>query len=83
MDPLREGGATEPDARMEQPLMLTIERQMIAKLIDQEAGQDTDIGKTLLQYGGRDRGTGKGRGLLAFDDWADVLENDIGPRALG
>ena len=46
--PLRQRAPTQADARMGQPLMLTIEREMVAKLVQQQACQDTDIGKTLL-----------------------------------
>jgi len=82
MDPLGKRAAVEPNARVGQPLMLAIERQVIGEFVDQQTRQQTDIRHTLLEHRRRCRWTADLLGLLEFDDLAHVLEHHIGPGLL-
>jgi hypothetical protein len=63
--------------------MLTIQRQVVGELVDQQAGHETHVGTAALDDpGGRAR-TGDGLGLLDLDHRAPVLEHDVAARTLG
>ena len=68
---------------MRQPLVLPIEGQVIAEFVQEQARQQADIRQTLLQHGRGRRRTGQDRGILPFEDLADILEDDIGAGLLG
>ena len=46
--PGREGAAAQLDAALQQALVLAIQRQVIAELVDQHPGEEADIGHALL-----------------------------------
>jgi hypothetical protein len=67
----------------QQTLVLAIQRQVVEKFVDDQAGEEADIGAPALQHARRGGGTGQGRGVLDLDDRSHVLEYHIAARALG
>ena len=63
--------------------MLAIQRQVIEELVDDQPGEEAHIGTPALQHRDRGRRTVQGLGVLALDERAHVLEDDVAARALG
>ena len=63
--------------------MLAVQRQVVEELVHQQPGQEADIGAPALQNGGRGRRAVQGLLVLALDEAAHVLEDDVAARALG
>lgn len=76
-----QGAASELDAALQQALVLALQRQVIAELVDQHPGQETDIGHTVLQHVGGCRGGEEAQVIEQLVDRAGVLEDHIVARA--
>ena len=81
--PGRQGAAAQLDAALQQALVLAIQRQVIAELVDQHPGEEADIGHALLEHVGRRRGGEDRQVIEQLVDRADVFEDHIAARALG
>lgn len=62
--------------------MLAVEREVVAEFVQQQPGQQTDIGHAPLQYGRGSRWTREDLRLFELHDLADVFEDDIGAGSL-
>ena len=70
------------DAGIGQTLVLAIQGQVIEKLVDQQAGQETDIGQAALQHAARCRDLHQGRLALVPDHRSAVLQHHVATPAL-
>ncbi len=77
-----QGAAAELNAALQQALVLAVQRQVIAELVDQHPGQEADIGHALLQHVGRRRGGDDAQVIEELVDRAGVLEDHVAARAL-
>ena len=70
------------DAVVAQALMLTVQRQVVAELVDQHPGQEAHLGRGPLQHLPRRRGGHDRQGVLALHHRSHVLEHDMAARLL-
>jgi hypothetical protein len=69
--------ATDLNTRLHQTPMLPIQRQVIAELVDQHAGEEAHIGDALFQHVGRCRGGDDCQIIELLVHRAGVLEDDL------
>lgn len=82
-DLLGQRGPTERDACLQQALMLAVERQVVAELVDQHPGDEADIGQRTVEQCGRRR-HGLGNGVRSdLDHRATVPQHLVAGPALG
>jgi hypothetical protein len=63
--------------------VLAIQRQVVEEFVDDQPGEEADIGAPALQHPRRGRGAGEDLGVLDLDERSHVLEYHIAARALG
>ena len=81
--PGAQAAATELDSTLGQTLVLAVQRQVIAELVDQHPGEEADIDHAFLQHVGRRRG---GEDLCSSEplvDRAMVFDDHIAAGTLG
>jgi len=79
---LRQPGPAERESRIEQTLVLAIQRQVVAELVDQQPDDEAHIGAAALDDAHRRRCAMQRLGVQTLDDGPHVLEHDEAPRAL-
>jgi hypothetical protein len=80
---LGQPGPTDGDAAIGEALVLAIERQVVGKLVDQEAGDETDVGAAALDDPDRGGRADDGLAFLDLDHRPPVVEHHIAARTLG
>ena len=80
--PVHQNGAAERDTGVEKTLMLTIQRQMPAELVDEHRTKETHVGARALQHIHRCRGGEHRLAPPALEDWAHVLQHHVAARLL-
>jgi hypothetical protein len=80
---LRQPGAAQVEARVDQALVLTVQRQMPAELVHQHAGDEADVGATALDDTGGRRRAMQGLGVAALDHGPHILQHHEASRTLG
>ncbi len=75
-------GAAHGDTGVLEALVLAVQRQVVHELVDQQAGQEADVGQATLEHRARRRDFGQGRAGLVLDHWAAVLQHHVAARAL-
>jgi len=80
---LRQPGPAERQSCIEQALVLAIQRQVVAELVDQQSDDaSSTIGTTALDDAHRRRCAMQGLRVETLDDGPHVFEDDEAPRAL-
>jgi len=74
---------TDGDAAIGEALVLAIERQVVGKLVDQEAGNETDVGAAALNDSHRCGWADDDLRRLDLDHRPPVVEHHIAARTLG
>jgi hypothetical protein len=80
---LREPRTTDGDPRIGQTLVLAIERQVVGKFVDQQAGDEAHVGPAAVDDAGRCTGTDEFCSLLQLDHRPAILDHHVTPRPLG
>ena len=79
---LRQPRPADRDAAIGKTLVLAVERQVVGKLVDQQAGDEADVGATALDDTDRRRRADDRPAFLDLDDGPPVIENHRAARTL-
>lgn len=80
---LRQPRPADRDPPIGEALVLAIKRQVVGELVNQETGDETDVGAAAFNDASRRTRADDVLCRLELDHRPPVLENDIAPRALG
>lgn len=79
---LREPRARDLDAVVPEPLVLAVQRLVVAELVGDESGHEAHVGAAALDDAGRRRRAVQRLGVAALDRRTHVLEDHVAARAL-
>jgi hypothetical protein len=79
---LRQPRPAEPKARIHQPLVLAVQRQVPGELVHQHAGDQAHVGTAALDHARGRRRAVQRAGVATLDHRAHVLQHDVRARAL-